>query len=271
MSTPKRRFLLLTLLLLLAGLAGGGCEAFGAGDDDDDGPGIVFGEHIAGVTLAAGSTDVRSTLGTPDEFVRGDFPSVTYRYTDGPAAGLEVEIATDSLEVASPGEVVTACAYAPYDGETEEGVGIGTPREQAHRLLGVPEDTLSSAWTYRGESGPQGWYDEYNFGNGKFRVEYRADEKVRSICVEPYVDDGYMITNAKGSVESIIIDDSTRLFSIKPDFTAKTSRFGGKGKGVPETFQQDSLRVVFSAWTLPLPSGRVVSLPIRLVSIEKLE
>jgi hypothetical protein len=270
MSTPKRRFLLLTLLLLLAGLVGGGCEAFGAGDDDDD-PGIVFGEHIAGVTLAAGSTDVRSTLGTPDEFVRGDFPSVTYRYTDGAAAGLEVEIATDSLEVASPGEVVTACAYAPYDGKTEEGVGVGTPREKAHRLLGMPEDTLSSAWTYRGESGPQGWYDEYYFGNGKFRVEYRADEKVRSICVEPYVDDGYMITNAKGSVESIIIDDSTRLFGIRPDFTSKTSRFGGKGKGVPEAFQQDSLRVVFSAWTLPLPSGRMVSLPIRLVSIEKLE
>ena len=263
------------LLLLLAGLGSGGCDVFVTDGEDDDGTGIVVGEHIEGVMLTDDSSEVRDKLGAPDEFVRGDFPSVTYRYTDGPAAGLEVEIATDSLEVAAPGEVVTACAYAPYDGETEKGVGIGTPREKTHRLLGVPKDTLAPSWNTEEWSKTQGWYDEYSldeyfFRNVRFRLDYRADQNVHSICIEPKAGEGYMMTKLEGTIEQL--ENFPPRFAIRPDYHYG-SRWITKGNRIPKAFRRDSLRVVFTARALPTsPRGpRRIGYPLHLVSINKLE
>ena len=271
------------LLLLLAGLGSGGCDIFVTDGENDDGTGIVVGEHIEGVMLTDDSSEVRDKLGAPDEFVRGDFPSVTYRYTDGPAAGLEVEIATDSLEVAAPGEVVTACAYAPYDGETEKGVGIGTPREKAHRLLGEPSDTSAANWTPEEWDKTEGWYDEYSLdeyaaGDMRFRLDYRDDQNVHSICIEPKAGEGYMMTKLEGTVVQLTenpFESNSVSFGIRPDYYYHPNEHWiGKGNGVPKAFQKNGLRVVFSTRVLPTNTqelGRIDGSPPYFISMSKLE
>ena len=264
-----------TLTLLLSGCA----LLLGEGEGAEEAE-IVFGESIEGITIGDDSSEVVQQIGEPVEVASNELPVLTYRYGEAstePLDGLEVEIGTGRIAVEG---VVGVCAYAPYDGQTEEGVGIGTSRREVLERLGEPDFPLP--WgTIAAEVEPEGRYDYYDFAESRFRLEYRAEYRsgnaLYSICMEPPAEEPnrvQVLINAAGTVREL---DHQPYHVIEPDYSKGSLGLGvgavppSQG-GLPEEFRRDGLRVVFSGEHGEMPPGvRVTAIPFKLYSIEALE
>lgn len=109
---------------------------------------IVLGRSIDNVMIGDDSLTVVRKIGEPDTIVGDDFQGVIFKYfrDENPYSFMMILIAQNSNLVSGTRAFLVE-VQSPYSGETREGVGIGTLRDDALRLLGVPtsSDTTGSA------------------------------------------------------------------------------------------------------------------------------
>jgi hypothetical protein len=110
---------------------------------------IVWGKNIDGILIGDDSTTVIQKLGRPSGIGLGDFSGYIYEYYEGMFAGMSISISDDSTLGLGFG-VFAVHLQAPYNGTTNEGIGIGTSREVAITSFGLPNKSegLFDLWLF---------------------------------------------------------------------------------------------------------------------------
>ena len=148
-----------TLYVSALALLLSGCALLAGEDEEAE---IVFGEHIEGIEIGDDSSEVARKLGPPPSQAYGDFDGWIFVYDEGRLERTEITIWRQTTP--SPG-VSEVSVYAPYEGKTKEGVGIGTPRNSALEKLGPPDASRETDEEIR---------DAYVFEGRRFVVAYRG-------------------------------------------------------------------------------------------------
>jgi hypothetical protein len=142
-------FLLLTACFVLA------CERPFVEPPADERGRIVLGVSVDGARLGEDTSTVFVKLGPPARIVRGG-ANIRFFFDVGPAAGVELY-----FDVEPSGFLSARSAFritAPYDGQTEEGIGIDSRRAEVIESIGEPLSTV--------RVGTDGIHDRYAaFGN----------------------------------------------------------------------------------------------------------
>jgi hypothetical protein len=100
-------------------------------EDDPEEARIILEKSIDNVEIGDDSTTVIVKLGEPDEIALGDYAGYLLIYTRGTHNGITVTLHSEK-------GVQGVSARSPYNGFTETGIGIGTPRETVVQALGDP-------------------------------------------------------------------------------------------------------------------------------------
>ena len=143
-------------------------------------PRIVFGGTIDGIGIGDDTTAVIAKLGRPNFIGRGDFPGVQLEYNKGEHAGLLISIVTEGD---GPRGTSLVTILESYVGRSEEGIGVGSLRDEVIGHLGVPDSG--------GAGGGRSRIDGYNFENVWFNFYYpdSLDAKVETINMGRLNDD----------------------------------------------------------------------------------
>ena len=224
--TKTLRYAGTATLFLLGCALGAGCDAL---SDRPQEARVVFGESINGVAIGDDSLSVVRELGNPSETGTDWRGGAVLRYTEGAHAGLEVALAPDS----AGGGVVRVSARAPYDGRSEEGVGLGSEQDEALGAWPQPErshdlDSLR--------------YDLYFFGDRFFGVEYAGD-RVAALEVVATVEEPEVVWGE--SIEGIEIGDDSLAVVERVGLPAGMGEEDGVTFFVYERGQWDWIRVSF--------------------------
>ncbi|REL39260.1 hypothetical protein DYD21_04720 [Rhodohalobacter sp. SW132] len=138
---------------------------------DTDSARIVWGEHIEEVRIGDDSTTVVQKLGPPSYMIGGDFSGWTFYYTeDTDYHSMTIRISQDPA--LHPG-VFSLEVWRPYDGTTEEGVGLEMRRKNALEYLPQPDST---------QFRPGGdIFDSFFYEKNTFFTRYNEAEKMYMI------------------------------------------------------------------------------------------
>jgi hypothetical protein len=101
-------------------------------------PGIVWGESIEGVRIGDSMETVVSKLGPPEQYGQGDGDVMYLIYHRGLIVSIYQPLdITSSIKLLLFGK-------GGYEGTTNEGIGMGTHRDETLRKLGIPNKTIES-------------------------------------------------------------------------------------------------------------------------------
>ena len=153
MKRQRYDFTLVALVLVLS-ISWAGCSLLG---EDELGAPIVLGESIEGVELGDSEKEVIAKLGKPDGRAYPDLAGETFVYLS-PEENVEFEL-TISEDPALGLGVISVYIYPAYEGKTEHGLGIGSPRSEVIDVLGQPDASKQS--------------DTYEIENNRVSFEYR--------------------------------------------------------------------------------------------------
>ncbi len=127
------------LVCVLAVVSLAGCDRVEPEVDPPDNGRLVLGESVDGVRLGADTTAVFDILGMPSNALRGA-GTVRYFYERGRHSGIEIY-----YDVRADGSLSQTSAITltdSYTGTTEDGIGLGSPRDQVIELLGEPVSSV---------------------------------------------------------------------------------------------------------------------------------
>ena len=153
MKRQRYDFTLVATILVLS-INWTGCSLLG--EDEPSAP-IVLGESIEGVKLGDSEEEVIAKLGEPDQEMYLDLAGRGFMYLS-PDENVEFTL-TISDDPALGLGVITVFVYPAYEGKTEHGLGIGSPRSEVIEVLGHPDLSKPS--------------DTYEVGNSRVSFEYR--------------------------------------------------------------------------------------------------
>jgi hypothetical protein len=123
---------------------------------------IVLGVSIDNVEIGDDAPTVSQKLGPPNFVSQDDFKGFIYSYTEGKYSLMRVSLSEDmSLGLG----VIVVLVEPPYTGKTNSGFGIGSSREKALDILGLPDTSYVSGSTTD---------DSYFYQRNSFHISYRG-------------------------------------------------------------------------------------------------
>ena len=100
---------------------------------------IIINDNIDGVKLGDNDTTVIQKIGEPSSKIFPAFPALIFAYNQGVHATMSTII---YYQNATPSGVRSITVSSPYQGKTQEGIGIGSSRNYVVSKLGNPTESV---------------------------------------------------------------------------------------------------------------------------------